>query len=101
MGYAVRYDLDTGLELSSLLAQLNEKLASLAQLRGRLKSSDLDATPGNWTGGAYSQFSSQYGAQESQLMDLAERAITIKGQVDDANTLASRSRFGGGGPQPI
>lgn len=97
MGYGgqVQYDVGAGDQLSSLLAQLNDKLTALAQLRAGRKSMDLDTMPGNWTGQARGQFDSEYGPEQQKLGDLATTALRIKGQVDQANTEALQAQRSG------
>jgi uncharacterized protein YukE len=89
MGVAIRYDVDAGEQLSSLLAQLNDKLTALAQLRASLRSSQLDCNPGQWQGTARHQFEDDYASQQYRLGQLADTALTIKNQVDQANQQAS------------
>ncbi|MGD0240122.1 MAG: hypothetical protein ABSB59_07320 [Streptosporangiaceae bacterium] len=90
--HGVRYDLDAGENLSSLLAQLNDKLTGLAQLRAGQRASGLDCQPGQWKGIARGQFEDGggpfgrgYWTEQAALTGLASTALRIKGQVDQAN----------------
>lgn len=92
MSVAIRYDVEAGENLSSLLAQLNDKLTALAQLRAGQRSSLLDSNPGRWRGTARNQFENGggqfgngYASQQQLLNGLASSALRIKGQVDQAN----------------
>lgn len=92
MGVAIRYDIIAGENLSSLLAQLNDKLTALAQLRAGQRASLLDCSPGQWQGTARNQFENgggQFGhgytSEQHLLNGLASSALRIKGQVDQAN----------------
>jgi hypothetical protein len=92
MSIAVRYDLEAGENLSSLLAQLNDKVTAFAQYRAGLRASQLDCTPGQWQGTARDQFENGggqfgdgYASQQRALQGMADEALRIKGQVDQAN----------------
>lgn len=96
MSVALRYDVTAGENLSSLLAQLNDKLGALGQLRGALCSGPstglLDCDPGQWRGNARNQFDNGGGpfdtgylAQQQQLGSLGALALQIQSQVDQAN----------------
>jgi hypothetical protein len=92
MAIPVRYDINAGEQLSSLLAQLNDKLTALSQLRATRKQMDLDCTPGAWQGDARTQFDNGYARQQSAFGSLADSALTIKGQVDQATQTAISAR---------
>lgn len=92
MGVPVNYDVGAGEYLSMLLAQLNDKLTALAELRAGRRSAQLDCDPGQWRGTARdhfesggAEFGSGYAVAQRQLTDLASKALRIKAQVDQAN----------------
>lgn len=92
MSVAFRYDIDVGEKLSTILAQLNDKLTAFAQLRAGQRSTLLDCDPGQWQGTARNQFESGggrfgdgYVSQQQAINGLADIALRIKGQVDQAN----------------
>ena len=99
MGVPVNYDVGAGEYLSTLLAQLSDKLTALAQLRASRRSAQLDCDPGQWRGTARDrfesgggEFGSGYAVTQRQLTDLASAALRIKGQVDQANQDAIDAR---------
>jgi hypothetical protein len=94
MAVPVNYDVGAGEYLSTLLAQLNDKLRALAELRASRRSAQLDCDPGQWRGTARGCFENGggefaigtgYAFAQQQLADLASAALRIKGQVDQAN----------------
>lgn len=92
MAVPVNYDVGAGEYLSTLLAQLNDKLTALAQLRVSRRSAQLDCAPGQWRGTARDrfesgggEFGSGYAVAQRQLTDLASAALRIKGLLDQAN----------------
>ena len=81
----IMYDIAAGENLSSLLAQLNDKLAGFVANRAGQKSAYLDCDPGNWTGGERKAFDDDYALQQSQLKSYADVALRAKASVDSAN----------------
>lgn len=98
MSVPVQYDFGTANELVSLLTALNTKLTDLASTRAQQRSADLGdpsaPTATTWTGGKRRDFEDQFGREQAALTDLAATVLTVRGQVQDATTLAQKMRNG-------
>jgi hypothetical protein len=77
----VQYNFTAADHLSTALAQLSTKLSDLANLRANQKTTYLDDC---WKGQKHDDFVTTFGGQQTTLGSFQQRALSLKGQVDQA-----------------
>jgi uncharacterized protein YukE len=85
----IRYDTAAADDLASKLRQLADKLSGLAGLRSTDDSTYLQDS---WTGKKRDDFVTTFTQQQTSLRSLADRALTLRGQVNDATDAAEKAR---------
>ena len=85
---SVRFDDTVAANLSSQLRVLADKLNWMAWYRGQQRSANLEGRfpdfSGGWLGQRRTVFEGEYNAEQRRLTRLAEAALVMKGQVDQA-----------------